>query len=118
MSAEAVGLSIAQAQNANVLQAAGDSGLLALVLIAGDFHIAAQPRQLRHVLGIGAEAASAEDLTWAARRRADPANPMGGEAHCLCQDVLPGRDAGGCRVKLNTVREQDHDRARPGDPHR
>jgi ATP-binding cassette, subfamily B, bacterial HlyB/CyaB len=60
--------SVTSAQSAAAGQQPPDSGLLALVLIAGHFHIAAQPAQLRHELGLGAALASADDLTRAGRR--------------------------------------------------
>ena len=54
MSAEVERLSVTSAQNATAEHPGADSGLLAVALIAGHFHIAAQPAQLRHELGLGA----------------------------------------------------------------
>jgi subfamily B ATP-binding cassette protein HlyB/CyaB len=68
MSADVERLSVMPAQNTTTGQHGADSGLLAVALIAGHFHIAAQPAQLRHELGLGAIPASAEDLTRAGRR--------------------------------------------------
>jgi ATP-binding cassette, subfamily B, bacterial HlyB/CyaB len=45
-----------------------DSGLVALASIAGHYRIAADPFQLAHDLGLGAHAASGEDIVRAAKR--------------------------------------------------
>ncbi len=68
MSAEVERRSGTSARSATAEQRGADSGLLAVALIAGHFHIAAQPAQLRHELGLGTMPASAEDLTRAGRR--------------------------------------------------
>ena len=44
-----------------------DSGLLALAVIAGHYRIAADPRQLRHDLGLGGKTVGAEDIVRAGR---------------------------------------------------
>lgn len=67
MSAEIKQIPIAPVQNAKAEQKLGDSGLLALVMISGHYHIAAQPAQLRHELGLGSAPASAADITRAGR---------------------------------------------------
>jgi len=68
MSAEIEELPVATASKPVLDQPPADSGLVALVLIAAHFQIAAQPAQLRHELGLGAAPASAEDLSRAGRR--------------------------------------------------
>ena len=68
MPADVERISVTPAEHAAADAQRPDSGLLALVLIAGHFHIAAQPAQLRHELGLGAALASPDDLTRAGRR--------------------------------------------------
>jgi ATP-binding cassette, subfamily B, bacterial HlyB/CyaB len=46
----------------------GDSGLIALAVIAGHYRIASDPGQMSHELGLGEQPASGEDIVRAARK--------------------------------------------------
>ena len=88
---------LVEAPPPGAVAALADTGLVALSVVAGHYHVAADPFQLRHDLALGTRAATADDLVLAARRvglRARAVEPL--PARRLRQMPLPaivrGRD--------------------------
>ncbi len=90
--------------------ALADTGLMALAVVAGHYHVAADPFQLRHDLALGTRLATPDDLILAARRlglKARAVEPL--PARRLRQMPLPAivRGQEGAYAILAAAREPD-----------